>query len=295
LSLATEAVDTAATEDDRSTKKIRIRADQGVAPMEAFGTNWSDLTVSEGTGGSDFAAPEVSVGTGGSSSTAAEVLMEEIDPQPAAPEVNMEESGPTPGGGASAATDSDELDVEGVQCNEGDISFVAGKYGPVVRLSEGFKERLERRWDYAVVVKLLSRTIGYRTLCARLQTLWQPTRSLKVVDLDNDFYLVRFDCEEDYFKALVGGPWVIMGHALSVRPWDLSFRASEGRVSQAVIWAHFVDFPPSWYNSEVLQALGSWVGGPMKALPRVTSMETAISRTSCFGMDMFDSQANHSP
>ncbi|KAJ4827179.1 hypothetical protein Tsubulata_028717 [Turnera subulata] len=72
------------------------------------------------------------------------------------------------------------------------------------------------------------------------------------------------ECEEDYFKALAGGPWFIMGHALSVQPWDSSFRAAEGQISQAVIWARFGDFPPSWYNSEVLHALGSLVGGPMK-------------------------------
>ncbi|KAJ4847004.1 hypothetical protein Tsubulata_017734 [Turnera subulata] len=87
---------------------------------------------------------------------------------------------------------------------------------------------------------------------------------MKVVDLDNDFFLVRLDCEEDYFKALAGGPWVIMRHALSVQPWDSSFRAAEGQISQAVIWARFADFPPSWYNTEVLHALGSLVGGPMK-------------------------------
>ncbi|KAJ4844717.1 hypothetical protein Tsubulata_007706 [Turnera subulata] len=114
-----------------------------------------------------------------------------------------------------------------VECNEGDINFVAGKYGMTVRLSEAFKERLEKRWDFVVVVKLLGRTIGYRTLCSRLQTLWQPSKPMKVVDLENDFFLVGLQCEEDFYQALT-------------------------------------DFPRSWYDSEVLKALGSLVGGAMK-------------------------------
>ncbi|KAJ4837578.1 hypothetical protein Tsubulata_037874 [Turnera subulata] len=86
---------------------------------------------------------------------------------------------------------------------------------------------------------------------------------MKVVDLENEFYLIRIDCEEDYYHALADGPWVIMGHALFFQPWDSSFRASEGKVSQAVIWVRFTEFPPSWYNSKVLHALGSLVGGTM--------------------------------
>ncbi|KAJ4833706.1 hypothetical protein Tsubulata_018858 [Turnera subulata] len=128
------------------------------------------------------------------------------------------------GGESSSPVLEDEPEVE---CNDGDITYIRGKYGMAVKLSESFKERLEKCWDYTVVVKLLGRTVGYRTLCGRLQTLWKPSRSMKV-------------------------------------PWDSSFRASDGRVSQAVIWARFVDFPPCWYNSEVLRTLGNLVGGSMK-------------------------------
>ncbi|KAJ4835709.1 hypothetical protein Tsubulata_027003 [Turnera subulata] len=127
-----------------------------------------------------------------------------------------------------------------VEVLDGDFSYVSDKYGLAVRLSESFKERLEKRWDYTVVVKLLGRTVGYCTLCGRLQTLWKPSRPMKIVDLEDDF------------------SW------LGWTPWDYAFRASEGQVSQAVIWARFADFPPCWYNFEVLRALGNLVGGAMR-------------------------------
>ncbi|KAJ4839342.1 hypothetical protein Tsubulata_048483 [Turnera subulata] len=156
-----------------------------------------------------------------------------------------------------------EMEPE-VEVHDGEISYVSGKYGLAVKLSESFKERLEKRWDYTVVVKLLGRIVGYHTLCGRLQTLWKPSRPMKVVDLEEDFFLVRLNCEEDYYRALTGGPWIILGHALSVQPWDSTFRPSNGRVSQAVIWARFADFPPCWYNTEVLRASGNLVGGSMR-------------------------------
>ncbi|KAH1072982.1 hypothetical protein J1N35_025310 [Gossypium stocksii] len=44
-----------------------------------------------------------------------------------------------------------------------------------------------------------------------------------LMDLENDFYLVRFNNEEDYNRVLVGGPWVVYGQFLTVHPWSLDF------------------------------------------------------------------------
>ncbi|KAJ4844626.1 hypothetical protein Tsubulata_031965 [Turnera subulata] len=304
---AAEAV--GVTEDDRSTKKVRIRTETDTDPMEAAVTGlmagasddirpmeeevsntavWEKSTVAQGAAAVSSPMEEEAA------TTVEGVKAPVVQPIPggvADPTVEGMGPGASAGAGQNATAGAGQnttagrlsfwdilaegragvetpvvtevLDEE-VQCEDGDIKFVAGKYGPAIRLSEAFKERLERRWDFAVVVKLLGRPIGYRTLCTRLQALWKPTRSIKIVDLENDFYLVRMDYEEDYYHALAEGPSVIMGHALSVQPWDSSFRASEGRVSQAVIWARFAEFPPSWYNSQVLHALRSLVGGAMK-------------------------------
>ncbi|KAJ4824999.1 hypothetical protein Tsubulata_028176 [Turnera subulata] len=275
------AGEAAATEVDRPTKKVRNRerdaqipmvadGSSGVTPEQALGGDGVEVSMEEvreqvqGDGGrvsvAGQEAPTTKVSGNGQETLMAAVSVngQEGPTKPSfrdiLTEAHQEEHLPDSGAG-----DEDEVEV-----SRGDISFVQGKYGRAVRLSEAFKERLEKRWDYAVVMKLLGRYIGYRTLCSRLQTLWKPSRPMKVVDLENDFYLVRLQCEEDYYHALADGPWVIMGHALSLQPWNSSFRPSEGQVSQAVIWARFAEFPPSWYNSQVLHALDSLVGGVMK-------------------------------
>lgn len=66
--------------------------------------------------------------------------------------------------------------------------------------------QLMKPWQYTVVVTLLGRRIGYRTLCNRLETIWSSTQGFSVIDLENDYYLVRFRTERDVEFALTQGP-----------------------------------------------------------------------------------------
>ncbi|CAN1148512.1 hypothetical protein LINPERHAP1_LOCUS21706 [Linum perenne] len=40
---------------------------------------------------------------------------------------------------------------------------------------------------------------------------------MSIVDLNKDCYLVKFGSEQDYFKALTCGPWMILDHYLIVQ------------------------------------------------------------------------------
>ncbi|EOY13503.1 Uncharacterized protein TCM_032108 [Theobroma cacao] len=66
------------------------------------------------------------------------------------------------------------------------------------------------------------RPISYKVLCDRIISLWSPKGKYKVVDLDEENYLVNFSLEEDYLKALLDGPWMVQGQYLIVRPWSPS-------------------------------------------------------------------------
>ncbi|KAK9190247.1 hypothetical protein WN943_018849 [Citrus x changshan-huyou] len=116
-------------------------------------------------------------------------------------------------GGGLEDWDFEEGDV--IETNEGpmlSITFLARVH-----------DKLSQSWKNSVVVKLLGRTIGYRALCARLNVLWKTTMGLSVIDLENNYFLVRFRSVEDAVDALTKGPWLIMGHYLTVQPWTPSF------------------------------------------------------------------------
>ncbi|PPD82780.1 hypothetical protein GOBAR_DD20281 [Gossypium barbadense] len=49
--------------------------------------------------------------------------------------------------------------------------------------------------------------IGYNVLLNKITLLWNPKCPIQLMDLENDFFLVRFQDENDYNKALIGGLW----------------------------------------------------------------------------------------
>ncbi|KAJ4824186.1 hypothetical protein Tsubulata_011923 [Turnera subulata] len=106
---------------------------------------------------------------------------------------------------------------EEVECSPGDIIVEYGPCGPSLDLSADFKERLAKKWELAVVLKVMGRSISYRVISAKLRSMWLPTGHIKVIDLDNDFFLVRFTERSDYLRCLTQGPWTIFGAALCVQ------------------------------------------------------------------------------
>ncbi|KAJ4832472.1 hypothetical protein Tsubulata_000010 [Turnera subulata] len=150
------------------------------------------------------------------------------------------------------------------ECEDGDITIMEDENGSKVELSDAFKKRLEKPWEKAVIVKLLGREIGYRALHTKIQSMWKPSGPFRLIDLENNFYIVRFWDSIDYLHALTGGPWVIHDHALYVQPWCQNFRATTGTVEKATVWVHFPDLPVDRYHSKVLKTMGNMVGSTVR-------------------------------
>ncbi|KAF2289242.1 hypothetical protein GH714_031994 [Hevea brasiliensis] len=87
------------------------------------------------------------------------------------------------------------------------------------------------------MVKLLGRQLGYKLLCFRIESLWKPLGRYAIIDLDNGYCLIKFIIEEDVQRALFGGPWVVMGHYLTVESWNPSFNPTSHLPSKIVAWA----------------------------------------------------------
>ncbi|CAN1178244.1 hypothetical protein LINPERHAP2_LOCUS33563 [Linum perenne] len=131
-------------------------------------------------------------------------------------------------------------------------------------LSKDFKEKLCKPWSSSVVVRLLGRNIGYSFLCHRLHAIWKPVGQLHIVDLDKNCFMVKFANDQDYFKALTGGPWMILDHYLIVHQWDPSFRVADDLPKKMVAWVRFPHLPIHFYHVQVLTSLGNLVGKTIK-------------------------------
>ncbi|MBA0614006.1 hypothetical protein Godav_014345 [Gossypium davidsonii] len=54
--------------------------------------------------------------------------------------------------------------------------------------------------------------------------LIEKKMTIQLMDLENEFYLVKFQGERDYMKALIVGPWLVFGQYLTVQPITLHTR-----------------------------------------------------------------------
>lgn len=53
--------------------------------------------------------------------------------------------------------------------------------------------------------------------------MWNLDKGHELNDLECGFFVVRFFSKADYLHVLEGGPWIRMGHYLSVIKWRLNF------------------------------------------------------------------------
>ncbi|CAL1355511.1 unnamed protein product [Linum trigynum] len=82
--------------------------------------------------------------------------------------------------------------------------------------------------------------------------------------LDQEFFLVKLSNDQDYYKALTDGPWVIFYHYLIVQQWSPSFRVYDKLPSTMVVWIQLPGFPVHLYHKEILFSIGNMIGRSIK-------------------------------
>lgn len=85
-----------------------------------------------------------------------------------------------------------------------------------ITLNEELFNSLCEPWRDALVIKLLGKFVGYKVLRERLQRLWKPSGGFDILDVDNGYYMVKFDLQADKDMVMSGGPWMLFDHYLCV-------------------------------------------------------------------------------
>ncbi|XP_075112822.1 uncharacterized protein LOC142182352 isoform X2 [Nicotiana tabacum] len=133
-----------------------------------------------------------------------------------------------------------------------------------IPISTTDKARLYEPWKYSVIIKLFGRRIAHHLLQTKLIELWKPTEEFPIIDLGSDFFLIKFQQEDNMLKALQSGPWFILNHFLSVRRWEPKFIASSTQLTYSAIWVRLPKLPTEFYDVEILQRVGSKLGQLLK-------------------------------
>lgn len=85
-----------------------------------------------------------------------------------------------------------------------------------LHIDEKVFEELCDPWKEALVIKLLDKKVGFKVMKTKLTSIWKLVGGFDLMDVDNGFYMVKFDLMEDREKVIVGGPWMVFDHYLAV-------------------------------------------------------------------------------
>lgn len=99
--------------------------------------------------------------------------------------------------------------VEDFEITEEDYTIAPGNIGQNICFSQWIKNKLDIEWRCAVIVKLMGKpnvNNAYTFMYSGLKRKWNPQGPWQLIDLPNDFFIVKFHLESDFNIALCGGP-----------------------------------------------------------------------------------------
>ncbi|KAK9038003.1 hypothetical protein V6N11_022896 [Hibiscus sabdariffa] len=147
--------------------------------------------------------------------------------------------------GVNSSIDEDliPLDDDDIELFEDDFRLGISDGIPTIDFSSRVQDIALKSMEFTLVLKVLGRRIGYSTLYNRLIGLWKPSQPIKLTDIENDHFLVKFASRTDYIVALTDGPWIIFGHYITVEPWSPDFDPSQDHPSRIMAWVRLPGLP----------------------------------------------------
>ncbi|KAL4348041.1 hypothetical protein GQ457_17G013490 [Hibiscus cannabinus] len=135
---------------------------------------------------------------------------------------------------------------------------------PSIRFSDQVHDQVDNCMRNALIVRLLGKLIGFKALHSRIHALWKPVGTLQLIDIDKNYYVVRFSDVNDYTRVLTEGPWMIYGSYLTVQPWSRSFLTSEAYPSQVLVWVRLPGLPLRYYTKAMFRCIADVLGRVVK-------------------------------
>ncbi|ONI23633.1 hypothetical protein PRUPE_2G199900 [Prunus persica] len=187
----------------------------------------------------------------------------EVEPFPTVapkPIMNFREKLMNPGGIGVHKEDLVGMEEDKLTIEDDDFLVSEGTRGPCIRFCTKVKERLYRPWRNAIIIKLMGRTHTYSFLLARLRQKWSLLKgAMSLIDLENNFYVVRFVLEDDMRYVFSREPWVIAGQSLVMQRWKLGFDHNS-TITRMAVWVRITGLHVEWFNPEAIKRIGDLIG-----------------------------------
>ncbi|KAJ8750927.1 hypothetical protein K2173_016108 [Erythroxylum novogranatense] len=119
-------------------------------------------------------------------------------------------------------------------------------------------------WTKSLIIKTLGKVIGFKYLNSRLRQVWKLAETFLLVDIGNNFFLVKVKNPDDYYHILTGGPWIVGGQYLTVQRWQPLFNHLTADISSTAVWISLPGLPIEFFNQQTLTDAGKRLGRMVK-------------------------------
>lgn len=121
---------------------------------------------------------------------------------------------------------------------------------------------------------------------AKLANTWKLEGAIDIMNVGNGLFMIKFDREEYKLKVINGGPWMIFDHYLVVRQWDPYFNAARPSIDKTMVWVRIPSLNLAYYDEDLLWALASVIGNPIKVDTHTLKMERGRFTRLCIEIDL---------
>ncbi|CAL9223353.1 unnamed protein product [Arabidopsis halleri] len=167
------------------------------------------------------------------------------------------------------------------------LEFPNGEDGePVITIDNDVLEAMNGLWKRCMIVKVLGNQIPISVLSRKLRELWKPTGAMYVMDLPRQFFMIRFELDEEYMAALTGGPWRIFGNYLLVQNWSPSFDPLRDEIVTTPVWVRLMNIPVNYYHRSILKEIARGLGKPLKVDVTTLKFERARFARICVEVNL---------
>ncbi|XP_048593370.1 uncharacterized protein LOC125576895 [Brassica napus] len=156
------------------------------------------------------------------------------------------------------------------------VDFPNGEDGePSITIENEVLEAMNGMWKQCMSVRVLGRNVPISALSRKLRELWSPKGSMYVMDLRRQFFMVRFEKEDEYLEALTGGPWMAFGSYLMVRAWSPEFDPLRDDIVTTPVWIRLTNIPVKFYHRSILMGIAKGLGRPIRVDQTTLNFERA--------------------
>ncbi|XP_072052108.1 uncharacterized protein [Arachis hypogaea] len=130
--------------------------------------------------------------------------------------------------------------------------------------TEEAKLCLAEPYREALVTKVLDKNYSYTALSHKFRMVWRIKGGFDLLDVGFGYFMVKFDAGEDREKVMLGGPWLIEGHYVAVKLWDIDFWPCEKSFGSTLVWVQISGLPIWCYQEQAMMRIASAIGVPIK-------------------------------